>query len=162
MERLLLKFVEYLFFESLFVFLGKLFWRTQFPEFYNYWSSKNFLCYYLFRIFGLLYFLKQQVFSPVVHFQQAFRKLYLWWTSFLTKFATLLNTSSIADVYCQHFLLFSCWRAEKYFQIFLLFIRFYMKLFPETVVSFLDHGSLNFPLRPSFPLLSYDLKTAWM
>ena len=47
-------------------------------------------------------------------------------------------------------------------KIFSAFIRFYMKLFPEAMVSFLYHGSLNFPHRPSFPLLSYDLKTAWM
>ena len=103
--------------------------RTQIPEFYHYLKKQRFpfatICV------ESLHFWKQQAFSPVVHLQQAFRK----------------TPSQIFSVK----MLAWGWRAEKYF---LLFICISMKLFPVALVSFSDLGSLHFPFRPSFLLLS--------
>ena len=109
--------------------------RTQIPEFYHYLKKQRFpfatICV------ESLHFWKQQAFSPVVHLQQAFRK-------------------APSQIFSVKMLAWG-WRAEKYF---LLFICFSMKLFPVALVSFSDLGSLHFPFRPSFLLLSYDLKNS--
>ena len=94
-------FVEYLFLEYLFVsFDISVLANTVTSQIFIIICLRDFFCYYLCWIFGLLHFLKQWGFCSFVHLQQAFRKQeHLWLSPFLKKLqaATLLNTSSITD-----------------------------------------------------------------